>query len=209
MNFNLSNIDHLLKLNNVKSTYVDSINNIVLHKGDFSIFQINISSIIAHFNDLGILLGSVESYFDIIVLCETWLLNDYQFKLNGYKTINSLGIFNKSDGVTVLIRQSINVLQIEKQILLNCNSIKLIFQIDKLVFSIICIYRSPNDSLELFLKSLELTIPQINKLYKNIICGDINIEIMRNSNISNEYLNIMVRNEFLPCINDCTRVTNH
>jgi len=200
MNFNLSNTDHLLKLNNVKSTYVDSINNIVLHKGDFSIFQINISSISAHFNDLAILLGSVVSYFDIIVLCETWLLNDYQFKLNGYKTINSLGIFNKSDGVTVLIRQSINVLQIEKQILLNCNSIQLIFQIDKLVFSMICIYRSPNDNLELFLKSLELTLPQINKRYKNIIYGDINIDIIRNSNISNEYLNIMARNGFLRCI---------
>jgi len=78
MNFNLSNIDHFLKLNNVKSTYVDSMNNMVLHKGDFSIFQINICSVSAHFNDLAILLGSVENYFDIIVLCETWLLS---FKL--------------------------------------------------------------------------------------------------------------------------------
>lgn len=148
MNSNLYNIDHLLKLNNVKSTYVDSINNFILNKGEFSIFQINISSISAHFSDLAILLGSVESYFDIIVLCETWLLNDYQFKLNGYSTINSLGIFNKSDGVTALIRQSINLLQIEKQILSNCNSIQLIFQIEKLllVFSLVCIYRSPNDN---------------------------------------------------------------
>lgn len=85
---------------------------------------------------------------------------------------------------------------------MNCNSIQLIFQIDKF-------YRSPNDNLELFLKSLELTLLQINKRYKNIICGDINIDIMRNSNINNEYLNIMARNGFLPCINDCTRVTNH
>jgi len=83
MNSNLYNIEHLLKLNNVKSTYVDSINNIILHKCEFSIFEINISSISAHFSDLAILLGSVESYFDIIVLCETWVLNDYQFKLNG------------------------------------------------------------------------------------------------------------------------------
>lgn len=32
---------------------------------------------------------------------------------------------------------------------------------------------------------------------------------MLNSNISNEYLNIMARNGFLHCIIDCTRVTNH
>ncbi|KAF0705322.1 otoferlin-like [Aphis craccivora] len=168
MNSNLSNIDHLLNLNNVKSTFVDSISNIILHKGEFSIFQINISSISAHFNDLEILLSSFKS------------------------------TFNKSDGVTVLIRQSIKLLQIQKQILLNCNSIQLIFQIDK----------SPNDNLELFLKSLDLILPEINVHYKSIICGDININILINSNISNDYLNIMARNGFLPCINNFTRETN-
>jgi hypothetical protein len=209
MNSNLSNIDYLLELNNVKSTNVDSINNIILHRGEFSIFQFNISSIIAHFNDLKILLGSVESFFDIIVLCETWLLNDYQFKLNGYIIINSLGNFNKSDGFTVLIRQSIKLLQIKKQILLNCYLIQFIFQIDKLVFSLICIYRSPNDNLELFLKGLDLILPQINIRYKGIICGDININIVRNSNTRNEYLNIIARYGFLSCINNFTRVSNH
>jgi len=72
----------------------------------------------------------------------------YEFKLNGYKTINSLGTLNKSDGVTVLIRESINILQFEKPVLLNCNSIQLIIKINELIFSLICIYirRSPNDN---------------------------------------------------------------
>jgi len=49
-------------------------------------------------------------------------------------------------------------------------------------------------------------------LYKtnvhNIICGDINIDIMKSSKISNEYLNIMAFNGYLPCINNYTRVTS-
>lgn len=107
--------------------------------------------------------------------------------------------------VLVLIRQSIKLLQI----FLNSYSIQLIFLIDKLVFSLICIYRSSNDNQELFLKGLDLILLQINNSYKSIICGDINIHITRNSITSNEYLNIMARNGFLTCINNFTTVSNH
>lgn len=37
---------------------------------DFSILQINISSISAHFDDLTILLSSIKYVFNVIVLCE-------------------------------------------------------------------------------------------------------------------------------------------
>lgn len=87
------------------------------------------------------------------MLCETWLLNDYEFKLNGYKTINSLGTFNKSDCVTVLIRESLNILQIEKQILINCNSIQLVIIIDELIFSLICFYGHQMITWNYFLKA--------------------------------------------------------
>jgi len=61
-----------------------------LSNNSFSVFQINISSIKAQFNDAVALLGP-NNYFSVIVLCDTWLLNDFEFKLNGYTTINSLG----------------------------------------------------------------------------------------------------------------------
>ncbi|KAF0750246.1 Reverse transcriptase domain-containing protein, partial [Aphis craccivora] len=68
---------------------------------------------------------------------------------------------------------------------------------------------SPNDNLESFLTGIDLFLSQINKQHINIISGDININIMKNTNISNDYLNIMARNGFIPCINNFTRVTNH
>lgn len=62
-------------------------------------------------------------------------------------------------------------------------------------------YRRVNSTV-MYLSSLS------NKNVHNIICGDINIDIMKSSKISNEYLNIMAFNGFLPCINNYTRVTS-
>lgn len=128
MNENILNIDTILNVNNIISNYVDSIADISLSNGVLSIFQINIRSINIHFNELAMLLGSIKNYFSIIVLCETWFLNDVEFTLNDYKSINSLGTLNRSDDVTVLIKESFNILQIEKQVISNCNSI--LFKID-------------------------------------------------------------------------------
>jgi len=44
---------------------------------------------------------------DIIILCETWLLHDFNFNLNGYININSTGLLNKSDGITMFIKDNI------------------------------------------------------------------------------------------------------
>jgi len=111
MNNNMLSVDNILN-----SIYVDSLVDIPLTNDSFSVFQINISSIKEHFNDVVALLGSVNNLFSVIVLCGTWLLNDFEFKLNGYKTINLLGTSNKCDDVTVLVRESLNVIIIKKQV---------------------------------------------------------------------------------------------
>lgn len=85
---------------------------------------------------------------------------------------------------------------------------QLIIKVDDLIFSLICIYRSPNDDLENFIIGLDLFLSQISNTFLSIFCGDININILKNSNKSNDYLNIMARNGFLPCINNFTRETN-
>jgi len=77
--------ENYLNLNNVNCTYVNSLNDILLNKNDFSIFQLNISCINAHFNELVALLSSVKKYLSIIILSETWLIYDFEYKLNGYK----------------------------------------------------------------------------------------------------------------------------
>ncbi|XP_029348265.1 LOW QUALITY PROTEIN: E3 ubiquitin-protein ligase Smurf1-like [Acyrthosiphon pisum] len=69
----------------------------------------NISSIKCHFDELLVLLSTSVVNVDIVVLYETWLLNDVNFFINGYQSFNSLGVNNKSDGVTLFIKNSYQV----------------------------------------------------------------------------------------------------
>jgi len=131
-------------------------------------------------------------------------LNDLEYTLNGYKSFNSLGTLNKSDGVTVFIKEFLSILQMENQVLLNCNSIFLKIKLNEKIVSLTCIYRSPNDNLEIFIKSLNSFLSHNNNKCPSIICGDINIDILGNSNINNEYQNILAANGFITCINNFT-----
>jgi len=63
--------------------------------------------------------------FDIVVLSETWLDYDFTFLLNGCQTINSIGKLNKSDGVTIFIKQPIKLTNIKENVTSNCTSIEL------------------------------------------------------------------------------------
>lgn len=171
------NFDDYLNVYNVNCSYIDSLTDILIQNNNLSIFQLNVSSINAHINDLTALLSTMKYFFNIIVLYETWLIHDFEFNLNGYKTINSVGTFNKSDGVTIFIKDSLNIVQIDKQVLLNYNSIQLIIRVDDLIFSLICIYRSPNDDLDNFIIGLVLFLSQIKNTFLSIFCGDIYINI--------------------------------
>lgn len=109
-----------------------------------------------------------------------------------------------------MVRESLNIITVKKQVLKNCNSLHITLKINNDLFHLFCIYRSPNDDIDIFINNLELFLSRLcKKNVYNIICGDINIDIMKNSKISNEYLNIMAFNGFLPCINNYTRVTNY
>lgn len=48
--------------------------------------------------------------------------------LNGYQQIHSLGILNKSDGLSVYIKNEINIIGCKRNIILCCNSLKLVLK---------------------------------------------------------------------------------
>lgn len=82
-------------------------------------FSLNIRSINAHLDELLLYLNSYSCVFDVIILYETWLLHDFNFKLNGYTNINSTGLLNKSDGVSMFIKDDITVLNTNKHFISN------------------------------------------------------------------------------------------
>jgi len=86
-----------------------------------SIFAMNIRSIRLHFVELVLLLNTNALNLDvpssIVVLSETCLDYDFKFALNGYQTINFIGKLNKSDRVTIYIKESINLTNIKENVI--------------------------------------------------------------------------------------------
>lgn len=118
-------------LNNIHTVTLDNLNTIQTHyvfNNTLSLFSLNIRSIRLHFDELTLYLNSHHFNFGIIVLSETWLLSDFKLNLQGYKTINSIGTLNKSDGITILIKENIKLSCINTTVLVNCNSIEINFQ---------------------------------------------------------------------------------
>lgn len=59
---------------------------------------------------LVLFLNSSNFNFDIIVLSETWLGYDFKFVINCYHTISSVGKLNKSDEVTIFVKETIKLI---------------------------------------------------------------------------------------------------
>ncbi|CAI6356615.1 unnamed protein product [Macrosiphum euphorbiae] len=111
----------------------------------------NISSIKCHFDELLVLLSTSMVNFDIVVLYETWLLNDVNFIINGYQSLNSLAVNNKSDGVTIFIKNRYQVKNVCTNLMSNVNSIELKFDINGIEYVVTGCYRSPSDNIDAFL----------------------------------------------------------
>ncbi|KAF0696164.1 RNA-directed DNA polymerase from mobile element jockey [Aphis craccivora] len=128
----------------------------------------------------------------------------------GFVCINSIGIFNKCDGVTIFVKNNIKILNVNINIIPFCNSIELQLENDSIKFTIIGIYRSPNNNVEQFLINLEKYLQLVINIKHIIISGDIiNINILDNSNIVDNYLDTMANFNMISCINNYTRVSNN
>jgi len=74
--------------------------------------------------------------FDIVVLYETWLLNDVHFIIDGYQSFNCLAVNNKSNGVTIFIKNRPLVKNVCTNLVSNVNSIELKFYINGIEYAV-------------------------------------------------------------------------
>jgi len=77
----IDNLNYLLHelngINHVQTVNTYSLENkTYFHVNSLSIFCMNIISLKANINELLLLLNSINHSFDVIMLSETWLLND-------------------------------------------------------------------------------------------------------------------------------------
>jgi len=202
--FNFLNVNSDLKYS---TQIINSLNNIVKNSNGYLVLSMNIRSIHKHFNELIIFLSTSDIKFDIICLFETWLENDtFDFHIDGFKSYNYYKKLNKSDGITVFIRNSCKVNSVHLGLINYCSSMNLNISINESVLNLICVYRSPSLLQEHFLDSLEIFLDDIDNTKSYILCGDINIDLNKVDVNTVKYQNILSYYGFKSCINEVTRV---
>lgn len=178
-------------------------------KNNLNIIHINIRSINKNLDQMLILIESLGENFDIMVLSETWIIEDItRFNITGYNVFYSQGQFNQNDGVVVYVNNNFSsefsFIKFTENTFTN-----LIFKLNGLSYSITSVYRPPSTSVGLFLEDLETVLERFrdpDTVY--VFTGDINVNIKNmHDNEVNKYLDIMASHGFLSYINELTRIT--
>lgn len=174
---------------------------------NFNIFHKNIRSINKNFDETLILLENINVNFDIIVFTETWNIeNKDEFRMEGYEVEYNEGRFNQNDGVVSYIRKEYKYeSKIIKITEFNFLLLKIKLPVEK-EFTILAAYRPPQSNELNFLNSLH----ELFCLQKNIdlIIGDINIDILNNNTVTQNYLNLLYSHGLKSTINKPTRETS-
>jgi len=96
-----------------------------------------------NFDELVALLNSTNKMYDVIILGETWLNVNLNFHLNGYKSFNSFAVLNKSDGVTIIIKDKFNIISVKDHCISNYNGLEIKFEFNNIFYYCTGIYGSP------------------------------------------------------------------
>lgn len=135
-----------------------------------NILHINIRSIALYLPELECLNNALDNNNHVITTSESWLDNNINVNylpFKGCQTINTDNSVRKSDGKLVFIKNDIDQICTEYNIL-DANYILTIIKKPNLNFGILSIYRSPNSNVIRFIEDLGMIIRNIIHLHKNI-----------------------------------------
>ncbi|XP_044764413.1 uncharacterized protein LOC123320977 [Coccinella septempunctata] len=173
-----------------------------------ALIQMNVRSIKKNFDEFLVLLSSFGFEFDVLVLTETWRVEDVeQFGIPDYCVYYNNSTINQNDGVIMYIRSNlvhkVKFKVINELSVLNCSLVK-----KGRSFNIVPMYRPHSYRVERFLDDLENFLSEGNLGGVTYLLGDINVDILDQSDsISEEYLQILNGAGFKSIINSVTRQT--
>ena len=184
---------------------------------ELSIFHLNIRSFNNNNRNLLILLNEIISEFDVIILSEIWSYNIdcYSNILKNYTFYYDLPVNSKIGGVGIFIKISIEH-EPKKDLQLKSENDKLVENIwleiskNNKKYIIGGIYRHPNNDISNFSKLLDEKLTNLTESKAiTIIVGDLNIDLtkFKEHRPTEDYLNGLIVNNFIPVITVPTRIT--
>ena len=187
------------------------------NKNSLSIFHLNIASLHYHFDDLLILLDTLDFTFDILTFSETKLkdnLEPRQIKKDYYDIWHTPSEADKG-GTCIYAakhlypkpRTDLDIYEAHK---IESNFIEIKPGKSK-AFIIGCIYKHHNIEIKEFTEHVNTTMKKINKENKSaFITGDFNINLLHIDSKTevNDYYDQITESNFLPLITLPTRITS-
>lgn len=202
--FEIQNIK-TFNLNTIQQ--VNEVININNDTANFKIIHNNIRSISKNLEEFKIYIDQLQFDFDFIIFTETWQIQDTSiYNISGYNLIYNEGAYNQNDGTVVYIRSdldySFNIIKIG-----NLKSIQAIINYDNRKIILTAVYRPPSTDPFDFINNLYNYLQSLKTDNTNyqILTGDINIDILKNNDCTNEYLNTLSEFGYISMINNCTR----
>lgn len=170
------------------------------------ILYVNIRSLNANFNKLEVLIEAMINKPYVIICAETWNLEHHQFyQLEGYKMYYNHSKINKADGVVMYIKTNVvektEIVVVDRLRVLSSN---IRINLDSTI-EVSSLYRPHDLQKSEFIHSLKKYIRECSNIKNHYIVGDFNIDLMNLDNISQEYLNNFLENEYTPCFQTVTR----
>lgn len=205
-NFEIETIKTEIVANCDEGNRVLKVNNVF---PNFKLLHENIRSINKNLDELKTYIHQFEFDFECLVLTETWEIPDVELcKINGYNLIYNNGNYNQNDGTVIYIKSDIEFSH-EIVKLGNNNLIEVKINIEGKIIIIACFYRSPSACPHEFNRDLKKYLDcHKNNADYYLFVGDLNIDISKNIDYANDYLNIMHEFGYISAINSYTRCTD-
>lgn len=156
--------------------------------------------------DVTLLLESCGINFDLLMFTETWYTSESEhFMLPGFNHFFLNRTESRVGGVAILTTLEFCEV-IEEYSLITKNYEALCIKKGTNVFAVL--YRPPSGSLADFLTFIDLLLSHANAMnYMLTVGGDFNVDVLKNTVTSNEFLSVLECNSFKYVITMPTRVT--
>lgn len=207
--FVLSEIDHFNDITEYYCDQIDVCNEYLCCSKQFlSVLQMNIRSANKNFDEFLLHINELQVKPTVVVLTETHSnSNNCSFSIPSYNCISTENFINRCSGILIFVKEDILV-EFAQEIMINLvNCIRVDLLMNSKKYTIVAVYRTHESCAFEFVDSIRGAL-QFSVGRPTIIVGDININIASDtqSQIKDEYINMLIELNFKSCINRHTRI---
>ena len=216
MNLTLENPICDTIIDNCDYITLDDATEIKYSSQDLSVLQLNIRGLLNKQFALKEIILNLQHPPDILLLCETWLKNNIENKINlpGYKCYHKHRLNKIGRGVSVLVISKLQSRE-RKDIIVHTEIFEYVLVEIKTNDNNILVmsgYRPPNTSPKSSFKEYKEILKSLrkNKHHELIIGLDHNFDLLKSAQYTSisDFLNLNIDTDLTPCITKPTRVTN-